>query len=369
MSERKLASIERITALEPIKDKDRIELATILGWHVIVGKGDFSVGDLVIYCEYDTILPIRPEFEFLRARTYSKKYDGFRIRNMKMAGVYSEGIVFSLAIIDDGFHSWKEGQDLSNHINVQKYDPEALKEVELAKQSKNPIIKLLMRYKWFRRWIGNRKPKFGYPEGVSKASETNIQVKFGSLKNKDHLYYLSEKLEGQAATYHVTKRGRFMVFSHNVGLPKSNNNWWKVAEKFDIERRMKHFMSLHGMKEIYIGGEIIGPGIQRNIYSLNDLDFYIYNIKELGGEIFGLNNMRLFCNVSGLKMVPVLEENIPLPESSDEILESSEGKSILGSTIKGLREGVVWRSNDGSTGFKAKSKKYADAFEKKEKTE
>ena len=61
---RKLASIQRIKSLEPIEGKDRIELCTILGWDVIVQKGEFKEGDLVVYCEYDTVLPIKPEFEF-----------------------------------------------------------------------------------------------------------------------------------------------------------------------------------------------------------------------------------------------------------------------------------------------------------------
>jgi len=378
MSDRKLASIEKIISLEPIKGKDRIELATILGWHCIVGKEEFKVGDYVVYCQYDTLLPIKPEFEFLRNRCYSKKFDGMRIRNMKMAGVYSEGIVFKVKDIKDldalSEKQLYEGKDVSEIIGVQKYDIESLEEVEKAKVSRNPIIKYLMRYKWFRKWIGNRKPKYGYPEGVHKANETNIQVIFNRLKDKDLLYYKSEKLEGQACTYLVTNKGRFMVFSHNVGLPKSNNNWWRIAEKFNIERKIKNFMKLYDVNEMYIGGEIIGPGIQRNIYGLNDLDMYIYNIISLDNnrvenKIFGLNDMRLFCNVTGLKMVPVLEENVKLLESSDAILEDCEGESIFNSSVKGLREGIIWRSNCGKYGFKAKSKKYQDLWNKKEKTE
>ena len=48
---RKLASIQRVVDLQPIEGKDRIEVATILGWTVIVQKGQFKIGDLCIYIE------------------------------------------------------------------------------------------------------------------------------------------------------------------------------------------------------------------------------------------------------------------------------------------------------------------------------
>src|SRR5665648_1102148 len=90
--ERKLESIQRIGLLVPITGADKIEKATILGWEVVVKKGDFKVGDLCIYCEIDSILPAKPEFEFLRERK-------FRIKTIKLKGQVSQGICFPLNII------------------------------------------------------------------------------------------------------------------------------------------------------------------------------------------------------------------------------------------------------------------------------
>lgn len=73
---------------------DRIVLATVLGWTVIVQK-DFKVGDEIVFAEIDSVFPEKPEFEFLR----SKK---FRIKTMKMGGVISQGIVFPLSILPKG---------------------------------------------------------------------------------------------------------------------------------------------------------------------------------------------------------------------------------------------------------------------------
>ena len=61
--DRKLASIQLIKDLKPIEGKDRIELATIEGWNVVVQKGSFEIGQKCVYCEIDSILPEKPEFE------------------------------------------------------------------------------------------------------------------------------------------------------------------------------------------------------------------------------------------------------------------------------------------------------------------
>ena len=69
MSERKLAHIETIEWLQPIEGKDRIVLAGVLGWTVIVQKSDFNVGDKVVFCEIDSVFPNdRPEFAFLEKK-------------------------------------------------------------------------------------------------------------------------------------------------------------------------------------------------------------------------------------------------------------------------------------------------------------
>ena len=54
---RKLVTIQEITDIHPIKDADRIEVAKVLGWNVVVGKGQFSIGDKVVFFEIDSLLP------------------------------------------------------------------------------------------------------------------------------------------------------------------------------------------------------------------------------------------------------------------------------------------------------------------------
>lgn len=93
--ERKLASIQRISSLSPIDGAEKILKATVLGWELVVAKADnFKVGDLVVYCEVDSVLPPKPEFEFLRERK-------FRIKTIKLKGQVSTGIIFPLTILEN----------------------------------------------------------------------------------------------------------------------------------------------------------------------------------------------------------------------------------------------------------------------------
>lgn len=93
--DRKLASIQKIVSIDPIEGADKILKCTILGWELVIAKADnFKVGDLVVYCEVDSILPDRPEFEFLRERK-------FRIKTIKLRGQVSFGIVFPLSILEN----------------------------------------------------------------------------------------------------------------------------------------------------------------------------------------------------------------------------------------------------------------------------
>ena len=80
---RRLVTIRTIDAITPIEGADRIECAHIGGWTSVVGKGEFQVGQPVLYFEVDSMLPLEdcpyepdPEiFKFLepRGKTVNRK--------------------------------------------------------------------------------------------------------------------------------------------------------------------------------------------------------------------------------------------------------------------------------------------------------
>lgn len=89
-----LATIQKILAIRPHNNADNLELATVLGWQVVVKKGEFKIDDLIVYIVIDTVLPEKPEFEFLRNKS-------FRIKPIRLRKEYSNGICFPLSILEN----------------------------------------------------------------------------------------------------------------------------------------------------------------------------------------------------------------------------------------------------------------------------
>ena len=123
---RHLASIQAVNAVEPIPNADAIERVRILGWWVVAKKGELKIGDKVVYCEIDSLLPERPEFEFLRASSFKPARDGmpagFRIKTVKLRGQVSQGICFPLSILPTGSPT-DDGADVTEILGVNKWEP------------------------------------------------------------------------------------------------------------------------------------------------------------------------------------------------------------------------------------------------------
>jgi RNA ligase (TIGR02306 family) len=101
---RKLASVQEILKVEPINGADAIEVATVLGWHVVVKKGEFKPGDKCLYFEVDSLLPKYPWCEFL----FKAEEEYSRIKTRKILGVLSQGLLIPLKEI---FTIEKEGEN------------------------------------------------------------------------------------------------------------------------------------------------------------------------------------------------------------------------------------------------------------------
>jgi len=132
---RKLASIKKIDKLEPIEGADRIELAHVGGWKVVVAKDvGHQQGDMVVYCEIDSFLPIEPEFEFLRKSSYKKLVDGtegFRLKTIRLRGQVSQGLIIPAKDVHEIIHrsipnlnlGLYEGLDVTEMLGITKYEP------------------------------------------------------------------------------------------------------------------------------------------------------------------------------------------------------------------------------------------------------
>jgi RNA ligase (TIGR02306 family) len=329
--ERKLASIRKISDIQPIEGADMIELAIVDGWKVVVAKNvNHKVGDLVVYCEIDSFLPIKEEFEFLRKGSYKKMVDGtegFRLRTIKLRGQVSQGLILPIHTLPllEMVH---EGQDVTEMLGIVKYEPPI--PAELA-----------------------GKVKGLFPSFLRKTDEERIQNLSGEIETwKDKTFYVTEKLDGSSATFYY-KDGEFGVCSRNLELLETEDNtFWKFARQVDLENKMRDFDI-----NISLQGELIGEGIQGNPYKIKGQTVRFFNLFDI--DLQEYHNLSMFegvCNRFGVEMVPILNKHFGIFETVEDILEYADGKSVLNPNFD--REGVVIRSLDRKISFKAISNKF-----------
>lgn len=303
---RKLASIQKIRALDPIEKADAIEKASVLGWQLVVKKGDFKVGDLVVYCEIDSLMPDRPEFEFLKPR-------GMRIRTIRLRGQVSQGVCFPLSILPPDFEI-REDSDCTEALGITKYEP--------------PMPACLS---------GIAKGKF--PSFIPKTDETRVQI----LQNVLNKYqgtpcYVTEKVDGSSVTCFINN-GKFGVASRNLELIEDEeNSYWKTARMLDIEKKLRSLG-----RNFALQGELVGESIQSNKLRLRGQTIYFFNAFDIDGyEYLSFGQFTDLMRQLNLPTVPVISDNYILGNDMEELIRFATIKSKICPDV--WAEGIVIRS-------------------------
>jgi RNA ligase (TIGR02306 family) len=337
--ERKLVSVRKITNITPIEGADKIELATIDAWKVVVAKDvNHKVGDMVIYCEIDSFLPIKEEFEFLRKSSYKKMSDGtegFRLKTIKLRGQVSQGLILPMSVVEYTNVQFEVGMDVTNLLGVTKYEPPI--PAELA-----------------------GKVKGLFPSFLRKTDEERIQnltKEYENYKSLGRKFYVTEKLDGSSATFYF-RDGVFGVCSRNLELLETEGNtFWKVARELDLENKMKSLG-----KNISIQSELIGESVQGNPYKIKGQTIRCFNLFNIDTQEYSsLTDFKDTVEMLGLKTVPVLDTNFKLPDTIDELLKFADSKSELNTNYD--REGIVIRTLDRKISFKVISNKFLLKYE------
>jgi hypothetical protein len=336
---RNLASIQRIGNLEPIQNADAIEKATVLGWQLVVKKDEYKINDLCVYCEIDSILPEKAEFEFLRERK-------FRIKTIKLRGQISQGICFPLSILPEETEI-AENLDVTEILGIEKWEPN--QDEQRSSKQTNKIMypkwmpqwvqKFIHKFRFVREYYRQRSGQKSFPSLIPKTDETRVQVLQTLIdKYKGVKCYLTEKLDGSSITIYQIN-GKFGVCSRNIDLRRDNTDkFWKTALEHDLENKLK---KAFGNENIAVQGELIGQGIQGNKYHVRGLDIYFFNVFFIKKNAYGnMNELIEVCQKLGEKTVPILKDDYELSNSIPELVELSKGQSFLHAT---LREGIVIR--------------------------
>lgn len=337
---RKLASVRRISALQPIEGADKIECAIVDGWTVVVKKGEFNPGDLCVYLEIDSWVPHTVAPFLTKPGHVPKEFNGIqgqRLKTIKLKGQLSQGLVLPYSF--DGSH--QENDDVTEVLGIQKWE--------------KPLAACL---------AGVARGNF--PSAIPKTDQERIQNLGRSLEKwiteEDGVWEVTEKLDGSSCTFYLDKEGVFHVCSRNLDLVRTEANaFWKMAIDLNIEEKMRG-AELEG---VAIQGELLGWNIQGNNYGLNEGEyrFYVFDMYETYSNTYSPFDIRLdIANVFGLDHSPVVHVG-RLPENSvQNLLTMAEGPSMINPSAE--REGLVFKNQrDTSVSFKAISNKWLLANE------
>jgi len=319
---RNLASVQVIKSLADVPNSDNLQLASVLGWKVVVSKGDgYREGDPVVYCEIDSLLPERPEFEFLRKNSYKPaRHDlpaGFRIRTQKLRGQVSQGICFPLSVLPPGTPA-APGTDVTEALGILKWEPPAA--VGMGSRAKGSL-----------------------PAFIQKTDETRVQVIEDVLqRHRGKTFYVTEKLDGTSFTAFI-RGGAFGLCSRNLLLDETDEGGViPHAAKFLRVREKLEDLRVGLGRDVAVQGELVGPGIQKNKYGLTAPELYVFNLVDLDtGKLLPVSDLTTSVPAFGFKVVPVVGD-VVLNHTVDELVELAKGASVLNPATK--REGIVLRT-------------------------
>lgn len=288
---RELAYVVKIDNITPIDGYDRVELAHIAGWTVVVGKDQFKPGDLAIYFEIDSKLPeVKP---FIDNEFLVKKH--FKVKTQKMCKSISQGLIMPLSDWTDEsgmVPSWvaslntciangidilnSESRFLTKELGVTYADADDNKRkssVDKYKKMAKHHPKLfshqpfrwLMKRTWGKKLLfiffgkAEDRKKKDWPEWVVKTDEERCQNLPFIVEDKSE-WIATEKIDGTSttATVHKKKFGKgydFYICSRNVVFDKPDkkcfyekNYYTEMAEKYKFEEVLTDYAKKHDLE-------------------------------------------------------------------------------------------------------------------------
>lgn len=355
-----LASIQKIDKIVPIDGADRIETAHVLGWQVVVKKGEFKEGDLCVYIEIDTLVPNKEWSKFLFTGSHEND-EYYRLRTIKLRGQISQGLVIPASIVSE--QSWT-GQTLYKYAtddnDTNLYIGRDVHDVLGIKKYEKPMLNIN---------IGGQRIKArSFPPFIPRTDEIRIQSKPELLEQlRGKPYYITQKLDGTSSTFYKYK-GKFGVCSRNMDLgdPHTHKGLWQfIKREFRklIGKTKKEFPATNvywSMARKYnvrewlpdgyaVQGEICGPGIQENKMGLAEVELFIFNVWNINEQRYATfdEHVRLYGST---QTVPILyiDKSAPFFYNIEELLELAKGNYPNGTP----QEGIVVRSLDQAISFK-----------------
>lgn len=110
---------------------ERLEIAVIKGWQVVVGKGTYKPGDKVVYVPPDAVVPV----EWSDRWDVTRYLSNGRVRCAKLRGEPSFGFAVSTAHLPEDGGPWDADANVAEAFGITKYEPPFAPQAEDAAPS------------------------------------------------------------------------------------------------------------------------------------------------------------------------------------------------------------------------------------------
>lgn len=399
INKRKLASLRLVEAVTRLPDSERIELAMVDSWPVVVPKGKFQKGDVCVYFEIDAFLPVEPHFEFLRKSCFSHHPwmgPGFLIKTCWIRDVLSQGLVlrlddFPLEVqlslndllaekksLENGDHI-----DVSALLGVRKYETENALGETLA-----DIRKKIVRQQSPSKIPNNTNQQLSFasfPDFIPKTDQERLQncfrkiaVTYSSPSTTDTVHHkkgddettkeaddeavipvagagipfeVTLKLDGSSMTVYLHE-GHVGVCSRNneikeTALDNQSLKFWRITKQLGLAERLTELG-----QSVAIQGELMGPKINKNREEFDSLRFFVFDIYDIEKRSFLTASKRQSLleqlnSIRPLDFPPILHVPVIEPQRVFDFPTINEAMDYVKS-IKSIHhpicEGVVFKN-------------------------
>lgn len=306
---RHLATIQTIDNILEHTGADKLQIACVIGWRVVVQKEEFKIGDKIIYCEIDSILPQAEWSKGLESRNY-------RIKTIKLRGELSQGLILPMSILPP--NNYNIGDDVTSLLNINKYE---------TKEESSGCFSAPMKTSMYPSTL------------IKKTDEPRIQ---SNNKLLDMFYgkpYVATlKYDGCSCTFLLNPDDPqdLWICSRNQKLDNDEKTLYHtVANKYKIKDKLQEFPTL------VIQGEIYGPKINKNLLNKKDLCFNVFSTYDLKEKRWhDMTEIKTICENVRLDMVEIVYTGDNFNFNIKELLKLAQGNY---NGTKNPREGLVFR--------------------------
>lgn len=320
---RKLVTIKTIDDIMPIENADKIEVAVVGGWRVVVKKGEFQVGDNAVYFEIDSFLPAdKGHFDFLVERSSKtvkgpdgQEHKGHVLRTIRLRGVISQGLLMPVSQFFENVPTQEELNDFMEELGVFKYE-KTIYTIFHNGRKELPSNSGIIDY---------------FPQHIRKTDSERIQnlsrfVREVLAETDKSKWVATEKVDGMSTTWWKDEENKLHVASRNYEV-ELDGKYLEMAKKYDIENLLS--------ANEWLQAEMAGEGIQSNPLKIDGNRLFVFN--------YNLNSNDKEEEIKRI-MVPVYD--LEMPDTVDGFIEQVNGiKSLVNPQVQA--EGIVWTNVDG----------------------